>query len=98
VLTCATPSWNTDVWDGAHRHMYLALIPGHLVFFHLTSTKFGHHHHSKTVNLTDAYVYSGALAAHHNVRAATRDHAAPRRYQDGLETTDSDVDTTFVVR
>jgi len=79
-----------------YKHMYMILIPGHVVLFHVTATKSGYHHHSRTVNLVDSYIYSGALIASH--LPTLFDTTAPRRYQDGLETNDSDLDTTFIIR
>lgn len=78
------------------RHVYMILIPGHLSLFHVTASKVGYHSKARTINLVDAFVYSGVLAT--TQLPAQFESMAPRRYQDGLETNDSDVDTTFVVR
>ncbi|KAG9103832.1 hypothetical protein FRC06_007644 [Ceratobasidium sp. 370] len=42
------------------KHLFHVLTGGHLVLFHITPNVTSYHHHSRTINLADAYVYSGA--------------------------------------
>lgn len=76
--------------------MCMVLIPGHIVLFHASSSPAGHHHHARTVSLVDSYVYSGLLAA--SDLPMLLNNTVPCRYKDGFETTDTDLDTTFVMR
>jgi len=81
------------------RHMYHVLTHGHIVQYHLTASKSAHHHRSRTINLLDAYIYSGQLAVVSLAQSYTEDTsvATPRRYQDGLESDDTEEDVTFIV-
>lgn len=81
------------------RHMYHVLAHGHIIQFHLTSTKSAHHHRSKTINLRDAYIYSGQLAVA-SLPILDKDNGVPipKRYQDGLEADDGEDDVTFIIR
>ncbi|CAE6415279.1 unnamed protein product [Rhizoctonia solani] len=82
-----------------HRHHFHVLTGGHLLLFHITPNVTSYHHHSRTINLVDAYVYSGQIAMRSLPRAAGVDsrQKIPRRYQDGLESDDSEEDTTFII-
>jgi hypothetical protein len=75
----------------------MVLIPGHVVLFQIANTRHGHHHFSNSLNLTDAYVFTGLLGACHFPELFDF-NPAPRRYQDGLETDDPDFTTTFIIR
>ena len=75
----------------------MVLIAGHLVLFHITKTRYALQHASRAMNLSDAFIYSGILAAQH-LPVLFSPQALPRRYQDGLETNDSDLTTTLVIR
>lgn len=75
----------------------MVLIPGHIVLYHITNTPYGLQHASQTLNLTAAFVYTGVLAAAH-LPTLFDPNPAPRRYQDGLETDDPDLATTFVIQ
>ncbi|QRW06517.1 nuclear pore complex protein [Ceratobasidium sp. AG-Ba] len=86
------------------KHLFHVLIGGHLILFHITPNVTSYHHHSRTINLADAYVYSGQIAMRSLPRAAGVDsrQRIPRRYQDGLESDDrqvpfSEEDTTFII-
>ncbi|KAJ1303415.1 hypothetical protein OPQ81_011606 [Rhizoctonia solani] len=81
------------------KHYFHVLTGGHLVLYHITPNVTSYHHHSRTVNLADAYVYSGQIAMRSLPRAAGVDsrQKIPRRYQDGLESDDSEEDTTFII-
>ncbi len=74
----------------------MTLVPGHVVLFSMT-TQSCFHQRSGIINLADSYVYSGLLAMS-NLTSTIDDVTTPRRYQDGLESNDSDVDTTLVIR
>lgn len=77
----------------------MILTLGCLVQYHIKRNSSVYLRQSRLINLADAYVCSGYLAA----LALPRDQydaAAPpvaRRYQDGLEVDDSDEDTLFVI-
>lgn len=81
------------------RHLQLVLISGHLVQFHITGRTSLHHRKDRVLDLLDAYVCSGYLAAQHLPEGQYDANAAPvaRRYQDGLETDDGEEDTLFVL-
>ncbi|CUA72521.1 Nuclear pore complex protein Nup214 [Rhizoctonia solani] len=81
------------------KHHFHVLTGGHLVLYHITPNVTSYHRHSRTVNLADAYVYSGQIAMRSLPRAAGVDsrQKIPRRYQDGLESDDSEEDTTFII-
>jgi hypothetical protein len=74
----------------------MVLIPGHIVLFHASASPAGHCHHARTLSLIDSYIYSGLLAA--SDLPMLLDDSVPRRYKDGFETSDIDLDTTFVMR
>jgi hypothetical protein len=75
----------------------MVLIAGHLVLFHITRTPYALQRISRAINLSAAFIYSGLLAAQH-LPALFHPQALPRRYHDGLETDDSDLTTTLVIR
>lgn len=80
------------------RHMYHVLTHGHIVQYHLKASKTAHYHRSRTINLLDAYVYSGQLALSSISHSSEFNaQAVPKRYQDGLETEDLEEDVTFVI-
>ena len=75
------------------------LTSGHLVQYNITPKSSLHHRRSKKINLLDAYVTSGYLAAlqlpeGQYSAAAT---SVPRRYQDGLEADDPEEDILFMI-
>ncbi|KAF8318969.1 hypothetical protein DL93DRAFT_2028153, partial [Clavulina sp. PMI_390] len=80
-----------------YKNAFLVLIPGHVVLFHITKTPYGLQQMTKSINLAAAFVCSGVLAAM-QLPYLFDSHPAPRRYQDGLETNDSDLDTTIIIR
>ncbi|KAI0657423.1 Pleckstrin homology domain-containing protein [Cubamyces menziesii] len=86
-------------WWGQYKHVQLVLISGHLVQFHITGHTSLHHRRDKVIPLLDAYICSGYFAAQY-LPDGQYDANAPavaRRYQDGLETDDSEEDTLFVI-
>lgn len=56
------------------------------------------HTHAKTINLLDAYVTSGYFAALELDEGNKLFEPTARRFQDGLETDDADMDTLIVIR
>ncbi|KAJ6619492.1 Pleckstrin homology domain-containing protein [Mycena sp. CBHHK59/15] len=83
---------------GQYKFVQLFLLPGHLVQFRITPKSSLHMAMHKNINLADAYVTSGYFAALALPSGQyTSDSAVPRRYQDGLETDDSDEDTLFML-
>ena len=80
--------------------MYHVLTHGHIIQFHLTTTKSAHHYRSRTISLLDAYVYSGQLAVGSLPRSTLNERpqeVIPKRYQDGLEANDTEEDITFII-
>lgn len=74
-------------------------MPGHLIRFKLTSRSVSVlHTHSKTINLLDAYVTSGYFAALELDEGNKAFEPMARRFQDGLETDDADMDTLIIMR
>jgi hypothetical protein len=79
--------------------MELILVPGHLIQFHIGSAGMSHHLRSKTISLLDAYVCSG----HYGTQSlpvdefSTTQPPLPRRFQDGLESEDHELDTVFLI-
>jgi Pleckstrin homology domain len=84
------------------RHCYFVLVQGHLMRFKLTSSSSQPasilHSHAKTINLLDAYVTSGYFAALELDEGNKLFEPKARRFQDGLETDDADMDTLIVIR
>lgn len=75
------------------------LVQGHLIRFKLTSRSHSVlHRHAKTINLLDAYVTSGYFAALELDEGNKIFEPIPRRFQDGLETNDTDIDTLIIIR
>jgi len=56
------------------------------------------HSHAKTINLLDAYVTSGYFAAIQLDEGNKLFEPVPKRFQDGLETDDADMDTLIIIR
>ncbi|KAF9808582.1 hypothetical protein IEO21_07826 [Rhodonia placenta] len=84
---------------GQYKHVQVVLIAGNLVQFRITGRKSLHHHRHTGINLQDAYLVSGYLAAQY-LPEGQYDPDAPhlaRRYQDGLETDDGPEDTLFMM-
>lgn len=83
----------------SRRHMHLVLVSGHLVQYRITAQRTLFHRRDKTINVLDAYVCSGYLAARYLPEGQYNPDAPPvaRRYQDGLETEDSEEDTLFMI-
>jgi hypothetical protein len=81
------------------RLVHLFLVDGHLVQFRIRGRPTFHPRHGKVVNLIDAYIISGFLAAQALPSGEYRPNAptAARRYRDGLESDDRDEDTLFIV-
>lgn len=77
--------------------MFMVLIAGHLVLFRIIRTPYALQRTSRAINLSAAFIYSGVLAAQH-LPTLFHPQTLPRRYQDGLETDDSDLATTLVIR
>ncbi|KAI0372157.1 hypothetical protein BV20DRAFT_940447 [Pilatotrama ljubarskyi] len=86
-------------WWGQYKHIQLVLISAHLVQFHISGRTSLHHRRDKVIPLLDAYLCSGYFAAQYLPEGQYDANAPPvaRRYQDGLETDDSEEDTLFVV-
>ncbi|KAG8892497.1 hypothetical protein FRC00_011965, partial [Tulasnella sp. 408] len=80
-----------------YKHVLVILTHGHLIRFHLKSTKSAHHHRSRSINLIDSYTYSGQLAVATLPKEDTSSEPTARRYQDGLEANDTDEDVTFII-
>ncbi|EGO23992.1 hypothetical protein SERLADRAFT_439300 [Serpula lacrymans var. lacrymans S7.9] len=82
-----------------HRLVQLLLISGHLVQYHVTPKSSLHHRRTKDINLLDAYVCSGYLAAMSLRRSEYNPGTTTfaRRYQDGLEAVDLNEDVIFVI-
>ncbi|KAJ7644051.1 Pleckstrin homology domain-containing protein [Roridomyces roridus] len=89
--------------SGEFKFVHLFLIPGHLVHFRIKPKSTLHTAVHKDINLTDAFVTSGYFAAltlpdgQYTATSLGTEEALPRRYEDGLETNDSDEDTLFMV-
>lgn len=78
--------------------MLMVLISGHLVMFRVAKNRTSFLHHSKTINLLDAQIYSGQLAVTLLPRGSERrGSVTPRRYADGLEASDEEEDNTFLL-
>jgi hypothetical protein len=79
--------------------MQLVLVSGHLIQFHITSHGASHHMRSKTISLLDAYVCSGHFATQSLPvdEVSTDQEPLPRRFQDGLENEDPELDTICVI-
>ncbi|KAF9481182.1 hypothetical protein BDN70DRAFT_855567 [Pholiota conissans] len=84
---------------GQYKLVQLYLVAGHLVNFRITGHSSMYPVMRKKINLLDAYVCSGHLAAQCLPQGQYRPDAepAPRRYQDGLETNDREEDMLFMV-
>ncbi|KAG8826289.1 hypothetical protein FRC19_009348 [Serendipita sp. 401] len=87
---------------GQMRHYYFVLVAGHLIRFRLASSR-AHspramHSHAKSINLLDAFVTSGHFAALELDEGNGGFEPVPRRFQDGLETDDRDIDTLIIIR
>jgi hypothetical protein len=82
-----------------HRLVELVLVGARLVQYQISSKSPLHLRWSKSINLGDAYVCSGYLAALALPKDQYNPSASPvaKRYQDGLEVDDSDEDTLFVI-
>ena len=81
------------------RHVQLFLVAGHLVRFRIGPHSSLYPAVRKRINLLDAYVCSGYLAATTLPKGQYVPNAAsaPRRYQDGLETDDREEDMLFML-
>ena len=75
----------------------MVLIPGHIVLFDINNAEHGHQYFSKSISLTDAYVCTGMICASRYPELFNY-NPSPRRYQDGLETEDPDLVTTFIIQ
>ncbi|KAF8516818.1 Pleckstrin homology domain-containing protein [Hysterangium stoloniferum] len=84
---------------GQYRLMQLILLPGHLIQFHIESGSVSHHLRSRTISLLDAYVCSGHYATQSLSvdEFSTTQPPLPRRFQDGLEIKDYELDTMFLI-
>lgn len=79
--------------------MQFFLVDGHLISFRISPSKSLHLVNKSKVNLVDAYVISGYLAALTLPKGQFRPNApsVARRYEDGLEADDRDEDMLFVI-
>ncbi|KAF8575447.1 hypothetical protein K439DRAFT_1369937 [Ramaria rubella] len=84
---------------GQYRLMQLVLVPGHLIQFHIGSHQTSHHLRSRTTSLLDAYVCSGHYATQSLPieEFSLTQPPLPRRFQDGLENEDHELDTVFLI-
>ncbi|PFH53944.1 hypothetical protein AMATHDRAFT_740 [Amanita thiersii Skay4041] len=84
---------------GTYKLVQMFLVTNHLIQYLISPTS-TLHPLVKKINLTDAYICSGYMAA----LVLPEDEfnpsrpAAPRRYQDGLETDDKEEDIIFMIR
>ncbi|TCD70536.1 hypothetical protein EIP91_002882 [Steccherinum ochraceum] len=83
---------------GMYRHFFFVLVSGHIVQYRITGQS-SLYRRKKTINLLDAYVCSGYLAAQHLPTGQYDPNSPPlaRRYQDGLESDEAEEDTLFVL-
>ncbi|KAI0720502.1 Pleckstrin homology domain-containing protein [Cerioporus squamosus] len=97
--TPTEPPPDRDALYGRKGHIQLVLISGHLVQYHITGSSSMYHRKDKVIELLDAYICSGYFAAQYLPEGQYDANAPPvaRRYQDGLETDDSEEDTLFIV-
>ena len=81
------------------RLVQLCLVAGHLIRFTIAPHATLHRVVKSKINLLDAYVCSGYLAAQAlpTGQIQTNAQASARRYQDGLETDDRDEDMIFML-
>ncbi|KAL4250079.1 hypothetical protein ABKN59_004898 [Abortiporus biennis] len=84
---------------GQYKHIQLVLITGHLMQYHISGRSSMHHRRHRLINLLDAYVCSGHLAAQHLPSGQYNADRPPlaRRYQDGLESDEREEDTLFTI-
>ncbi|CAA7261359.1 unnamed protein product [Cyclocybe aegerita] len=84
---------------GQYKLVQLFLVAGHLVRFKIGSHSMLYSAMKKKINILDAYVCSGYLAAQTLPKGQYQPNAAPtpRRYQDGLETDDREEDMLFMI-
>lgn len=82
-----------------HRLIQLFLVDGHLISFRVSPHNSLHPISKKKINLIDAYVCSGYLAALTLPKGQYRPNAktVARRYEDGLEADDREEDMLFVI-
>jgi hypothetical protein len=91
------------VLEGMHflnddRLTQMLLITGHLITFPIKEGNDSRaFRKGKTINLLDAYVCSGRFATKAIPFSTVQDGTVPRRYQDGLECTDTEQDTLIVL-
>jgi len=83
---------------GMYKHIFFVLVSGHVVQFRISGTSALQRRY-KIINLLDAYVCSGYLAAQHLPEGQFNPDSPPlaRRYQDGLEADECEEDTLFVL-
>jgi len=81
------------------RLVQLCLVAGHLIRFAIAPHATLHRVVKSKINLLDAYVCSGYLAAQAlpTGQIQTNAQVSARRYQDGLETDDRDEDMIFML-
>lgn len=84
---------------GQYKLVQLFLVDGHLISFRVSPHNSLHQASKKKINLIDAYVTSGYLAALTLPKGQYRPNAPTlaRRYGDGLEADDRDEDMLFVI-
>lgn len=82
------------------RLVQIYLVDGHLIPFRVVPENALHVVMRKKINLLDAYVCSGYIAALALPKGQYRPNAptVARRYEDGLEANDRDEDMLFVIR
>lgn len=85
--------------DDDCRHVLFILVAGHIIQYRITGKSSLYHRRHKSINLLDAYVCSGFLAAQHLPEGQYDPDSPPlaRRYQDGLESDECEEDTLFVL-
>jgi len=76
----------------------LVLVSGHLIKFHIGASG-AYYSRSSTISLLDAYVCSGHYATQSLPigEYSTTQPPLPRRFQDGLEIEDNELDTVFLI-
>ncbi|KAH7885352.1 Pleckstrin homology domain-containing protein [Phlebopus sp. FC_14] len=84
---------------GQYKLVQLFLVSGYLVQYHVSPRSSLHHRRRRDINLMDAYVCSGYLAALALRRSEYDPYApnAPRRYHDGLQADEPEEDVLFII-
>ncbi|KAH9950585.1 Pleckstrin homology domain-containing protein [Amylocystis lapponica] len=98
ILKCGKIFGRKGLW-GPYQQLQLVLVSGVLVQYRITEKTSFHHRRHKPINLLDAYVCSGYIAAQYLPEGQYNADApsVARRYPDGLETEDSEENTLFMI-